>query len=386
MFVFFYSISRTFAEETSNRMNLTSLSLINFKNYDQADLELSPRINCFVGENGVGKTNLLDAIHYLALCKSNLNPVDSQNIRYDTDFAVIQGLFERKGKEEKIYCSIRRNKKKQFKRNQKDYKRLAEHIGLIPLVMISPADYSLIQGGSEERRRWMNGVIGQYDRTYLENVISYNRVLTQRNKLLKESQMKVGTNDVLEVLNDQLVKHGQPVFNARSEFVERLTPVFQKYYQHVSGDKEQVKLDYSSQLMDQDFASALNDAGEKDRIVQFTTVGIHKDDISMELGEHSLKKTGSQGQQKTYLVALKLAEFEFMQETMKNTPILLLDDVFDKLDSFRVRQIIKLVADNHFGQIFITDTNEKRMSEILEEIPADNRVFRIGKSGITQQE
>jgi len=363
-------------------MYLSSLSVINFKNYEQADVELNPKINCLVGENGVGKTNLLDAVHYLALCKSNLNPVDSQNIRYDTDFAVIQGTFHRKEKEEKIYCSIRRNRKKQFKRNQKDYQRLAEHIGLIPLVMISPADYTLIQGGSEERRKWMNSVIGQYDRNYLENVISYNRVLTQRNKLLKESQMKVGTNDVLEVLNDQLVQYGQPVYDARHMFVEKLTPVFQKYYQHVSGDKEKVRLRYASQLAGQDFGQALSAAGEKDRIVQYTTIGIHKDDISMELGEHSLKKTGSQGQQKTYLVALKLAEFEFMQDTMKNTPILLLDDVFDKFDAFRVKQIISLVADNHFGQIFITDTNENRMREILREIPVENRVFRISTDGI----
>jgi DNA replication and repair protein RecF len=363
-------------------MHLTTLSVINFKNYAQADLELNPRINCFVGENGVGKTNLLDAIHYLALCKSNLNPVDTQNITYDAEFAVIQGVFSRKEKDETIYCSIRRNKKKQFKRNQKDYKRLAEHIGLIPLVMISPADYILIQGGSEERRKWMNGVIGQYDRVYLENVISYNRVLTQRNKLLKENNFSAATRDVLEVLDAQLVQYGKPVYQARKEFVDRLTPVFQRYYQHVSGNKEEVRLQYFSQLMEGDFETALRASQKKDMIVQYTTTGIHKDDISMDLGEHPLKKTGSQGQQKTYLVALKLAEFEFMQETMQNTPILLLDDVFDKFDAFRVKQIIQLVAENRFGQIFITDTNESRMMNILKEIPAEHRVFNITKEGI----
>lgn len=366
-------------------MHLKTLSVINFKNYEQADLELSPRINCFVGENGVGKTNLLDAIHYLALCKSNLNPVDSQNIAYDAEFSVIQGLFDRKDKEETIYCSMRRNKKKQFKRNQKDYKRLAEHIGLIPVVMVSPADYVLIQGGSEERRRWMNGVIGQYDRLYLENVISYNRILTQRNKLLKENSSSAASRDLLEVLDAQLAQYGHPVFKARREFVDRLTPVFQRYYQHVSGNKEKVKLDYYSQLMDHDFEEALRASRQKDMIVQYTTTGIHKDDISMDLGEHPLKKTGSQGQQKTYLVALKLAEFEFMQETMQNTPILLLDDVFDKFDAFRVKQIIQLVAENRFGQIFITDTNETRMMNILKEIPAEHRVFQISKSGISVQ-
>lgn len=364
-------------------MHLSTLSVINFKNYEQADLELSPRINCFVGENGVGKTNLLDAIHYLALCKSNLNPVDTQNISYDAEFAVIQGVFDRKEKEETIYCSIRRNKKKQFKRNQKDYKRLAEHIGLIPLVMVSPADYVLIQGGSEERRKWMNGVIGQYDRIYLENVISYNRILTQRNKLLKENNSNTSSREVLDVLDTQLVQYGEPVFNARRKFVKRLTPVFQRFYQHVSGNKEEVKLNYFSQLLEHDFGDALRNSRQKDMIVQYTTTGIHKDDINMELGAHSLKKTGSQGQQKTYLVALKLAEFEFMQETMQNTPILLLDDVFDKFDAFRVKQIIQLVAENHFGQIFITDTNETRMMNILKEIPAEHRVFNITNEGIS---
>jgi DNA replication and repair protein RecF len=367
-------------------MHLSSLSVINFKNYDQADLELSQKMNCFVGENGVGKTNLLDAIHYLALCKSNLNPVDSQNIRYDTDFSVIQGIFDRKGKEETIYCSIRKNKKKQFKRNKKDYKRLAEHIGLIPLVMISPADYILIQGGSEERRRLMNSVIGQYDRNYLENVISYNRILAQRNKLLKEQNGVAGFSEVLDVLDTQLLQYGIPVFESRKEFIERLMPVFQQFYQHVSGMKETVTLNYSSQLLKSDFQKLLAESRTKDIIVQYTTTGIHKDDISMELDQHSLKKIGSQGQQKTYLVALKLAEFEFMRETMDNTPILLLDDVFDKLDAFRVKQIIKLVADNTFGQIFITDTNETRMMDILKEIPAEHSVFHIGDGVIVKKE
>ncbi|MCF8346268.1 MAG: DNA replication/repair protein RecF [Bacteroidales bacterium] len=367
-------------------MYLTSLSLVHFKNYDQADLVLSPRINCFVGENGVGKTNLLDAIHYLALCKSNLNPVDTQNISYEADFSVIQGLFFRKGKEEAIYCAIRRNKKKQFRRNQKDYKRLAEHIGLIPLVMISPADYILIQGGSEERRRLMNAVIGQYDRTYLENVISYNRILTQRNKLLKEERMNGQAGDLLDVMDAQLAQYGVPVFEARRKFVEKMTPVFQHYYQHVSGNKEKVELSYQSQLLEQDFSIALDGSRQKDRVVQYTTTGIHKDDISMELEGHPLKKIGSQGQQKTYLVALKLAEFEFMKKTMDNVPVLLLDDVFDKFDAFRVKQIIKLVADNHFGQIFITDTNESRMIEILKEIPAEHKVFKVHNGEITVQE
>lgn len=363
-------------------MYLSSLSVINFKNYEQADLDFSSKINCFVGENGIGKTNLLDAIHYLALCKSNLNAVDTQNIRYETDFSVIQGVFERLDKQETIYCSIRKNKKKQFKRNKKDYKRLAEHIGLIPLVMISPADYVLIQGGSEERRKLMNAVISQYDRKYLENVISYNKILAQRNKLLKDRQFVSGADDVLDILDEQLISAGIPVYTARNEFVKRLTPVFQGFYQHVSGNKEMVSLNYHSQLAEQDFADLLRESRQKDQMVQYSTVGVHKDDISMMLGDHLLKKTGSQGQQKTYLVALKLAEFDFIKETLGIPPILLLDDIFDKFDAFRVKQIIKLVAENKFGQIFITDTNEMRMTDILQEIPAGHKVYKITDEGI----
>ncbi len=363
-------------------MHLLSLSLINFKNYEQADLDFSSKINCFVGENGVGKTNLLDAIHYLALCKSNLNPVDTQNIRYDQEMSMIQGVFSRLEKEETIYCSIRKNRKKQFKRNKKEYKRLMEHIGLIPLVMISPADYGLIQGGSDERRRLMNAVIGQYDHIYLENIISYNRILTQRNRLLKESAGRSGNLDVLEILNQQLVQYGVPVFEARKDFTEKLMPVFQEYYQHVSGNKEEVSLAYSSQLNELDFSTALRESINKDLSVQYTTTGIHKDDLQMMLAGHPLKKVGSQGQQKTYLVALKLAEFEFMQTLMKLSPILLLDDIFDKFDAFRVKQIIKLVADNRFGQIFITDTNEERLKKILKEIPTEHLIYHITKSGV----
>jgi DNA replication and repair protein RecF len=368
-------------------MHLQSLSVINFKNYEQADLALSNKINCFVGENGVGKTNLLDAVHYLALCKSNLNPVDSQNIRYDQEFAVIQGSFMRNDKEEVIYCSIRRNRKKQFKRNKKDYQRLADHIGLIPLVMISPADYALIQGGSEERRRLMNSVIGQYDRSYLEHVISYNRVLTQRNRLLKENgNGRKIDREVLEVLDEQLVMSGIPVYKARKDFVDRLTPVFQQYYRHVSGEKESVSLAYGSQLEQSDFREMLKQNLQKDMTVQYTTVGIHKDDLEMLLGTHPLKKVGSQGQQKTYLVALKLAEFDFMKERMGLPPVLLLDDVFDKFDAFRVRQIIQLVAENTFGQIFITDTNEKRLNDILKDVPVEKSIFHISKEGIKRME
>ncbi|TFH26989.1 MAG: DNA replication and repair protein RecF [Bacteroidia bacterium] len=361
-------------------MHLKSLSLVNFKNYEQVDIPFSEKINCFVGENGVGKTNILDAVHYLSLCKSNLNPVDSQNIRYDQDFCVVQGIFERLGKEENIYCGIRKQKKKQFKRNQKEYQKLSEHIGLIPLVMISPADSILINGASEERRKFMNGVIAQYSRVYLDNLIQYNRALTQRNRLLRDFAVSRNFDrEMLEVWDEQLIRYGKPIFEERRRFVDELLPVFNAFHTHISGMRETVTLNYQSQLYDSGFGEGMKASHEKDRIIQYSTFGIHKDDLGMALGEHSLKKSGSQGQQKTFLVALKLAEFEFMRKLTKVPPILLLDDIFDKFDARRVKQIISLVAENQFGQIFITDTNEQRLLGILEEIPADHRVYKISK-------
>ena len=359
-------------------MYLKSLSLVNFKNYEQVDIQLGDKINCFVGENGVGKTNILDAVHYLALCKSNFNPVDSQHILHNQDFAVIQGLFRRNEKDENIFCSIRQQKKKQFKRNGKEYKKLSEHIGLLPVVMISPFDSILINGGSEERRRFINGVVAQYNHAYLDNLIQYNRALSQRNKLLKDfATMHSFEPDMLEIWDEQLIRYGQPVFEERKQFIEKMLPVFSDYYTHVSGGKEEVELLYKSQLTDLDFSAGLQKALEKDRVLQYSSFGVHKDDLEMRIKDHSLKKIGSQGQQKTFLVALKLAEFEFMRQLMDVRPILLLDDIFDKFDAFRVKQIISLVAANNFGQIFITDTNQKRLYDILKEIPADHKVFSI---------
>jgi DNA replication and repair protein RecF len=367
-------------------MHLKSLSLVNFKNYEQVDIPLSEKINCFVGENGVGKTNILDAVHYLALCKSNLNPVDSQNVRYEQDFCVVQGVFHRLGKEENIYCGIRISKRKQFKRNQKEYQKLSEHIGLIPLVMISPADSTLINGGSDERRKFMNGVIAQYSRIYLDNLIQYNRALSQRNRLLKDFAVSRSFDmGMLEVWDDQLIRFGEPIYEERRRFVEEILPVFGTFYEHVSGNRERVALTYQAQLQHKSFREGLKESLGKDRIIQYTTFGIHKDELGMALGEYSLKKSGSQGQQKTFLVALKLAEFEFIRKLTELPPILLLDDIFDKFDANRVKQIINLVAENHFGQIFITDTNEIRLQGILKEIPAEHRVFRIEHEGTVHQ-
>jgi DNA replication and repair protein RecF len=359
-------------------MHLQSISLVNFKNIEAAEITFSPRINCFVGHNGVGKTNMLDAIHYLCLCKSYFNPVDTQNIRHDQDFAVIQGVFFSGDKSDEIFCGIHNNRNKIFKRNKKEYERLAEHIGSFPVVMISPEDASLIMEGSEERRKFLNSVISQYDKTYLEDMIHYNKLLAQRNKLLKDfSGMRNFDEDMLEVYDEQMLPPAGRIHSKRISYTHKMIPVFKKYYHNIAPDLEEVDLTYQSQLTDHDFGSLLKSSREKDRIMQYTTHGVHKDDLMLKLNGYPLKKTGSQGQQKTFLVTLKLAMFDFIKEMNGSQPILLLDDVFDKFDESRVRQIIKLVSDDHFGQIFISHTDEAKMQSILEEMHTDYKLFHV---------
>ena len=361
-------------------MYLKNISLINFKNYAQVELQFSPKINCFVGNNGVGKTNILDAIHYLSLTKSFFNAIDTQNIRYEEDFFIIQGDFEKNGKTENIYCGIRKNRKKQFKRNKKEYQRLADHIGLLPVVMISPADSSLISEGSEERRKFIDAVISQYDRPYLDDLLNYNRALSQRNTLLKEfAKNDKFDTESLQLWDNQLIPHGQRIHSKRVDFIKRLIPIFQKYYDSIAMGGEEVSMIYQSHLNDGDFRGMLSESRYKDRILQYTTIGIHKDDLNLQLSGYPIKRFGSQGQQKTYLVALKLAKFEFIRNVAGFHPILLLDDIFDKFDKLRVKQIIELVAHQEFGQIFITDTHQDRLENILAGMPADYKLYTINE-------
>ncbi len=295
-------------------MHLENISLLNFKNLEEVDLTFSPDLNCFIGNNGVGKTNLMDAIYYLSFCKSFLNPVDGMNIRHDEDFFVIQGKYKRLETEEYIYCGLKRTQKKHFKRNKKEYKKLAEHIGLLPLIIITPSDSDLITGGSEERRKFLDALISQYDQVYLDNLIRYNRALQQRNKLLKQfAAERTFNGDSLEVWDDQLVHYGELIHKKRVEYVKRLQPIFQQYYELISSGKEIIGLIHQSQLYDGDFASMLKESLAKDRVIQYTSVGIHKDDILFNLGDYPIKKLGSQGQRKTYLVALKLAQYDFIK-------------------------------------------------------------------------
>jgi DNA replication and repair protein RecF len=359
-------------------MELKTLSLLNYRNFEELNLDFSEKINCFIGNNGVGKTNILDAIYFLSFCKSWLNPIDSQNIRYGADYFMIKGHFQFNQLIEVVSCSFKNGRKKSFKRNSKEYSKLSDHIGLIPLVAVSPYDSELIIGGSEERRKFIDIVISQFDKEYLEKLLRYNKVLLQRNALLKQFAINGKFDrDSIEIWDDQLIGLGKVLNEKRKEFIKNIIPIFNNYYNYISSETESVSLDYKSQLNDDDYEVLLPKNIEKDRILQYTTVGIHKDDLSFDLNGHPLKKNASQGQQKTYLIALKLAQFDYIKQISGIKPVLLFDDIFDKLDAERVKQIIHLVADNHFGQIFITDTNRERLLIILKEIHIAYKLFEM---------
>jgi len=357
---------------------LEELSIINFKNYSDAFLKLSAKINVFVGNNGVGKTNILDSIYYLSFTKSFFNKTDILNIKFDEDFFLLKGKYIKNNEEFNISCGVKKDKNKILKKDKKEYNKLSEHIGLIPLVMISPADYNLISGTSEERRKFIDSVISQYDREYLEILLKYNKAILQRNKLLKQfSENNSFNKDLLSVYNEQLIDYGTSIYEKRKNFIKALIPVFQTYYKHISEGNEVVELTYKSELLNKSFSDILKENTPKDRVASYTTSGIHKDDVDFNFGEYPIKKIGSQGQQKTYLIALKLSQFDFIKEKSGVKPILLFDDVFDKLDSNRVEQIIKLVIEHNFGQIFITDSNKHRIETILTEISDEHKIFEI---------
>ncbi len=359
-------------------MYLSRLNLSNFKNYSEIDIEFSPRINCFVGDNGVGKTNILDAIHYLSLTKSYFVNIDSVNIRHGEDFFIIKGVFNNSGEEEEVYCGLQKGRRKVFRRNGKEYTRISDHIGRYPVVMLSPADSSIITGGSEERRKFMNNVISQFNRDYLDNIISYNKALKQRNRLLKDyASGGRFDRDMLMLWEEQMYKPSRIIYESRSGFVEEIIPLFQEYYDHISDEREKVRLKYKSQLSKSSMKDLLESNLDKDRIMRYTTAGIHRDDLRLEMDEFPIRSIGSQGQQKSYLVALKLAKFDYIRDKGRVKPVLLMDDVFDKFDEKRVEQIIKLVAENRFGQIFITDTHSERMQSVLSEINIDYKLFMI---------
>lgn len=366
-------------------MWLKRISILNYKNLEQAELSFSRKMNCIIGKNGMGKTNLLDAVYYLSFCKSATNPIDSQNIRHNQDFFVIQGFYETDTLEpEEVYCGLKRKQKKQFKRNKKEYTRLSDHIGFIPLVLVSPADSLLIAGGSEERRRFMDVVISQFDREYLEALIRYNKALMQRNTLLKSDVEP--EEELMVVWEEMMAAAGAVVYQKRKAFIDEFIPVFQSYYAYISQDREEVSLAYESHAAQGDLLQLIKESRQRDRIMGYSLKGVHKDDLIMRLSEFPIKREGSQGQNKTYLIALKLAQFEFLKRTgSQTTPLVLLDDIFDKLDASRVEQIVKLVAGDNFGQIFITDTNRDHLDKILKKIDGDYKLFEVDDGIVTER-
>ena len=372
-------------------MILRKLSILNYKNICEAQLELSPKMNCFIGPNGAGKTNVLDVVYYLSFCRSASNPIDSQVIRHEEPFCMIEGEYEDEMRKEKgemengsvtphyeiVSVGMKRGQKKHFKRNKKEYRKLSEHIGLIPLVVVSPSDTFLIEGGSEERRRLMDTVISQYDRSYIDHLSRYNTALAQRNSLLK---MEDQTPDpaLMQIWEEQMAEEGEQIFLRRRSFVEELIPVFQEYYQQISQHRENVGLNYVSHCQRGPLLEVIQRDRIKDLAVGYSLHGVHRDDLEFTLDGHLMRREGSQGQNKTYVIALKLAQFDFLKRTAsQTTPLLLLDDIFDKLDASRVEQIVKLVSGDSFGQIFITDTNRDHLDQILSSSALDYKIFHV---------
>ncbi len=366
-------------------MYLKKLGLTNFKNYELNEINFCSRINCITGNNGVGKTNILDAIHYLSLTKSFFTNTDSLNVKHGEEYFIAQGTFVRDGVDDQIYCVFQKQKQKLLKRNGKEYQKLSDHVGRYPVVMISPSDSTLITEGSEERRKFMNKIISQYNCEYLDAVLKYSKALQQRNRQLKEFRASGRfDSDMLDIWDLQLVKYGSYIHKERESLVSEMIPVFQQYYSMISSGKEKVSLTYRSHLSDVDFYEALRNSQEKDRYLEYTSVGIHKDDLLLEMDEYPVKFLGSQGQQKSYLVALKLAKFDYIKKMAGFSPILLLDDIFDKFDSDRVEQIIRLVGNHRFGQIFITDTHQDRVRNILVSLETEYKLFRISGNGVEE--
>ena len=355
-------------------MYLSNLSLLNFKNISQADLELSNRVNCFLGDNSQGKTNLLDAIYHLSYTKSFFNSIDSQNVMFEESLYVIQGVIKNEQEEYKLYCGLKKGDKKIFKKNKKIYKKLADHIGFFPVVMITPYDINLILEGSETRRRFFDALIAQFDKNYLFELLHYNKLLKQRNAFLKTNTNSV---DLLEVYDDQMIEKAQSIHESRKKFIDEFKPIFNKFYKDISSNKEGVGLDYQSALHENTMKELFINNLTKDQLIGHTSSGIHRDDFLFSIKNNPLKKYGSQGQQKTYLIALKLAKFEYIKLKKNVNPVLLLDDIFDKLDDHRVGYILNLIEKNNLGQTFITDTSKEKIPQILSNLNIQSNLFWI---------
>lgn len=359
-------------------MLIKQLSLTNFKNIAGAVLQFSGKVNCFLGNNGMGKSNLLDAIYFLSFCKSFSKVNDRLLIRRGEDFAIVKGDYLRKGMDEELVMGLSTTKRKTLKRGGKEYERLSAHIGSFPLVMIAPQDIDLIRESGEERRHWMDVVISQSDPLYLDSLIRYNKALEQRNRLLREGSVDPNLYGAVEIMLDMSAEY---IHQVRGNWIGKLTGIFDRYYNSIAGDGEHVSLSYQSGLNRPSVSmqQLLDESRHHDEMVKHTSVGIHRDDIEMELDGMPMRRTGSQGQCKTFTIALKLAQYEFLHSATGMRPLLLLDDIFDKLDATRVERIMSLVTDDSFGQIFITDTNRTHLDEIMSRTGGDYRMWFVNE-------
>ena len=357
---------------------LKKISIINYKNILDKEYELDPKINCFVGDNGVGKTNILDAVYHLSMGKSYFNVKNDQLINRGKDYMLVDGVFELNNKNESIVFSLKIGEKKVLKRNGKPYKKFSNHIGLIPVVLISPYDNDLINEGSSERRKFIDSIISQNDKEYLINLIAYTRVIQNRNKLLKQYNRSVDFDlDTIKVYDDQIYKLSEPIFKARDKFIKEFTPLVLEKYKHISDDKEKISIEYKSDLINNHIENLMKDSFQKDVILQYTSVGLHKDDFVFNIDENRIKRFGSQGQQKSFLIALKLAQFDYLKNETGNSPILLMDDIFDKLDLMRVKRIVEIVNSTNFGQLFLSDTDKERIEKVLSSLNLSSKIFEV---------
>ena len=355
-------------------MYLKKLVLINFKNIAQAEITLSERLNCFVGDNGAGKTNVLDAVYYLSMSKSALTMTDGQSVRHGEDFFVVEGTYVGdSGSNDAVNCSFLRRSGKVLKLNGKEYDRMADHVGRFPVVMVSPQDSVLITDAAEERRRYLNAFLSQLDRDYLASLMRYNAVLAERNRFLKSSS----DEQMLQIYDMQLADHAARIYERRRDIIERMRPLVAEFYRQLSGDREQVEIEYRSELASASMGELLLASRERDIVNGFTTSGVHRDDMSLRIGGYPLRKYGSQGQQKSFLMSLKLAQYRILTEVCGERPLLLLDDLFDKLDTSRVENLLTLVAGDDFGQIFITDCNRSRLETILSRAGEKYALFTV---------
>jgi DNA replication and repair protein RecF len=367
-------------------MWLENISLLNFKNYEELSLTFSPQVNCLVGENGSGKTNLLDAIYYLSLTKSAFSSTEGQNIRHDQHFFMVKGLFHKEDQNFQVQFSLQEGQKKQFKNSRIPYEKLSEHIGLFPAVLITPNDTDMIRGGSEIRRKFYDGIMSQISGDYLDHLLRYNHHLRQRNSLLKQfAEGQRYDKDLLDSYSHALLESGTFIHAYRKRFVREFFPIFTEHYNNLSGQKEAVDIRYQSDFDQPNFADTFYRSYRRDMQAQRTTQGVHKDDYHFEIDQHPVKKYGSQGQQKSFVISLRLSQFDIIREAKGVKPLLLLDDVFDKLDDFRIAKLSEMVAARSFGQLFVTDARPERTYQIFSPIEADKKVFTIHRGKLVEE-